>query len=396
MARDLVAEREYAQSLDMLRVLAQRDLLSWWKRTAHLSFVDQSRILVDPFHAIVRTYGEQAAVAAADYLFIQRGLDEHLAGLEYPEVADPVGFEQARGSFRWAMNTSVREGGELDRELAKRKLAGIVNRLVAQPARETVFGATVAAGTRFARVPEPGACAFCLMLASRGAVYSRETVVKTGGGREYHDNCRCLGIEVARPADLPQINRDLGSFWWDSVVENRSDYGEDLSDFQVFSAALAARREAVTGRPLLWPEYEHVDIPRYSGKPVSRFFEGEPLPDLGKMPGHVLYGWRDRPDRNGEMPLHWASTRMGHRHDTERKGASKFPKEWSDQKIVDAVRDTIQDPDTGIIRDNGVREVWKRVDGTLIMAKYVEKDDGGMLFISANPTKRIPKRARTE
>ncbi|MDC7114482.1 hypothetical protein [Corynebacterium pseudodiphtheriticum] len=218
-------------------------------------------------------------------------------------------------------------------------------------------------------------------------------MVKTGGGREYHDNCRCLGIEVARPADLPQINRDLGALWRDST---KNATGDVKKQRDLFAQALADRREAVSGKPLRWPAYEHVEVPRYVGKSVSRLFEGEPLPDLGKMPGHVLYGWRDRPDRNGEMPLHWASTRMGHRHDTERKGASKFPKEWSDQKIVDAVRDTIQDPDTGIIRDNGVREVWKRVDGTLIMAKYVEKDDGGMLFISANPTKSIPKRARTE
>ena len=44
---------------------------------------------------------------------------------------------------------------------------------------------------RFARVPMPGACAFCIMLGSRGFVYlSRE---KAGDRtlNSFHDNCRC-------------------------------------------------------------------------------------------------------------------------------------------------------------------------------------------------------------
>ena len=53
------------------------------------------------------------------------------------------------------------------------------------------------------------ACTFCLLLASRGAVYSRDTVLLTEAGKKYHDNCRCLGIEVQTPADLPRINQEL-------------------------------------------------------------------------------------------------------------------------------------------------------------------------------------------
>ena len=42
---------------------------------------------------------------------------------------------------------------------------------------------------RWRRVPEPGACDFCLMLATRGAVYaSQETA---GRDNDYHAHCHC-------------------------------------------------------------------------------------------------------------------------------------------------------------------------------------------------------------
>jgi hypothetical protein len=49
--------------------------------------------------------------------------------------------------------------------------------------------------TRYRRVPEARACRFCLMLASRGAVYLTETTA--GAGRKFHANCRCRIEAVA-------------------------------------------------------------------------------------------------------------------------------------------------------------------------------------------------------
>lgn len=39
-------------------------------------------------------------------------------------------------------------------------------------------------------------CAFCAMLASRGPVYSEDTVVRRRDGRRYHDNCDCVAVLV--------------------------------------------------------------------------------------------------------------------------------------------------------------------------------------------------------
>ena len=278
MPRNIDAENNYRKALESLRILAIRDLVSWWKKTEVLGFTKQKSLMLEPFQAVVATYGEQAAYAAAEYLFLSRSLADHLAGLEYPEVADPVGFEQAKGSFEWAMNTSRDATGEFDKQLALRKLAGITNRLVAQPARQTVMQAVEKAGTAYARIPEPGACSFCLMLASRGAVYSKDTVLfkKTGG--KYHDNCRCVGIEVQTPEDLPQINKDLEAIW-----KKSADYpGDDRKAFQ----------EAVTRHRNGTPAWVPADAKRYSRtvgadavKKVARRITIEEAEEIGLIGG---------------------------------------------------------------------------------------------------------------
>ena len=46
--------------------------------------------------------------------------------------------------------------------------------------------------TRYRRIAEPGACAFCRALATRGAVYrSAETASGAASGKRYHQRCRC-------------------------------------------------------------------------------------------------------------------------------------------------------------------------------------------------------------
>ncbi|CAB0762658.1 hypothetical protein FRC0546_02104 [Corynebacterium diphtheriae] len=191
--------------MDGLRLLARQDFAQWWKTTGDLNR------LRDHFYEIQRLYGEQAAAAAVDYLVLNRSLDDDFAGLPFPETADPVKYEQASASFSWAMQTVASHQSEIDRVAAKQRLFGVLDRLVTLPARDTVVLNVQRDHTAYARVPEPGACAFCLMLASRGAVYKKSTV---GMVNKYHDHCRCLGIEVKRDgSDLPRINRDLERVW---------------------------------------------------------------------------------------------------------------------------------------------------------------------------------------
>lgn len=88
--------------------------------------------------------------------------------------------------------------------------------------------ANIADGMKFARVPEPGACNWCLMLASRGAVYSKDSVGMTRATR-FHDHCRCIGMEVSDSAPLPSVNRELEEAWQEATT-NSVDQAEMYRD----------------------------------------------------------------------------------------------------------------------------------------------------------------------
>lgn len=218
------ATRSYALALDYLREQAQRDFLLLWRATARgANPVD----LREAFNIIQQTYGVQAAAAATDYLIMQQSLDEHFAMDAMPMANAPVGREQAEASFRWAVSVIDDWTSWAELEVARRRLEGVLTRLVTLPASHTVAEAALDSGMAFARVPEPGACTFCLMLASRGGVYTRESV---GAVTKYHDNCRCLGVRVRRDgSDLPRINRDLEKLWKSSSSVTMEDFAEALA-----------------------------------------------------------------------------------------------------------------------------------------------------------------------
>ena len=147
---------EYSVALDQLRMLAQQDLAKWWANTDGLAPPVRMDTLREAFYAVQATYGEQAAYMAADYLFLQRSLDETLSGLEFPETATPAIYEQARAGFNWATAKYRESFDSTLLAVARDNLAGVLNRLVAQPAHTTTANVVINAGTGYARVPEPG------------------------------------------------------------------------------------------------------------------------------------------------------------------------------------------------------------------------------------------------
>lgn len=175
---------------------------------------DPRRFMVDAFNEIVEEYGWEAAYAARDYAlmdFAERG-----ETVRAPEIdlSAPV-LEQVDSSGRWAVYGVEDDFGGA----ALERLQGSMTRLVLQPYRETILNVSRDVGQRtrtaVARVPEAGACAFCRMLASRGAVYgSAEKAQSTKDGKRFHDNCRC-STQIARAdgADLPSSVKALEIEW---------------------------------------------------------------------------------------------------------------------------------------------------------------------------------------
>lgn len=88
---------------------------------------------------------------------------------------------------------------------------------------------------------------------------------------------------------------------------------------------------------------------------------------------------------------HDESLADGHRWDSQRPGASKFPKEWTDQEIVDAVRDTLETP-RAYKGGSSKRIVWGEYGEQYLRVEYDALPDGRMKFGTAFLESRLPKK----
>jgi hypothetical protein len=73
--------------------------------------------------------------------------------------------------------------------------------------------------TRYRRVAEPKACRFCMMLASRGAVYLSES--SAGGAKKFHSHCRCH-VEAVTSEAARRASRDAGAKDWAAMDQPKS------------------------------------------------------------------------------------------------------------------------------------------------------------------------------
>jgi len=134
---------------------------------------------------LINRYGSASATMAVRFYQQQRQA-AGIAGRFTVRPADPPPLAQVKATVDWA--TSDMWGTDPDVQAALTKLTGAVETLVLDQGRDTIIGATHAdrKAKGWARVPEPDACYFCAMLATRGAVYKHGTATF-----QPHDHCRC-------------------------------------------------------------------------------------------------------------------------------------------------------------------------------------------------------------
>lgn len=128
-------------------------------------------------------------------------------------------------------------------------LASEVEQMVLDQSRAAIIGATQAdpAARAWARVTEPGACSFCRLLATRGAVYRSEstanfrahTVQPNGSG----GTCRCHVEPVFGPYE-PTAQARIDKAAYDRLTE---EYGHSGRAIHI------AWRQHVEGRPVTGP-----------------------------------------------------------------------------------------------------------------------------------------------
>lgn len=181
----------FEQANNGIADLVERDLLAF---LAKLNFARPDLVQAALFEyvpALVAEYGDTAATVAADW-FEELRAAEGVSGSFRCPLAPPVPLEQVNARIGYA----TRASGPLwlgDTATLSAFLSMMTNEYSLQPGRETVMQAAHKDNAAYARVPEPGACKFCLMLASRGFVYSKATV---GDTKKFHGKCRCNAIPV--------------------------------------------------------------------------------------------------------------------------------------------------------------------------------------------------------
>lgn len=137
--------------------------------------------------ALIHRYGGASSAHAAAYYRAARA-DAGIPGRVAIRTAPLPPAEQVTKSLEWATSGLYRAATPEAEQAAATKVQGLTQSLALNMGRSTVIE-TVKADREakgWARVPEPGACSFCLLLATRGAVYKTSTAEFKS-----HDHCRC-------------------------------------------------------------------------------------------------------------------------------------------------------------------------------------------------------------
>lgn len=118
---------------------------------------------------------------------------------------------------------------------------------------------------KYARVPVGESCAFCIMLASRGAVYKSEwTATKTSLGDSYHENCNCTAVPFVEPREIIGYADKLDTY--ESMyreADNKRRTGDIDRELKEHIAAVRAQHEEKLRKGLAtddWTPYHETCI----------------------------------------------------------------------------------------------------------------------------------------
>lgn len=184
---------QYRRDLDELVRLASIDLDVLWRNVDDA--VVARELLVDILPQLVDVYGSAAGTLAADWYDDLR--DELEVEARFSAiVAELPERSQLDALAGWAVSDLFSAEPDFARSLTNAQ--GGLQRLIANVGRSTVIGSSIEdPRARGWQRSAAGGCGFCQMLASRGAVYSRQTV-DFGA----HDHCRCTAVPAFEGREL--------------------------------------------------------------------------------------------------------------------------------------------------------------------------------------------------
>lgn len=206
--------------LDQVNAMAMQDLIAIVRRAQELDPWSGREYLTEAFEALVSTYGGAAGELTAAWW------DEIMAEeIYFAQPASLPSYEQLRREVAWGV---AQNPGQRSDVLSR--MALLTQKHIFGAHRNTVDLNALNTKVGYARYAQPDACAFCRILASRGAVYGSEsaalyvgaasvkqhysdgsnrgTRLKKGrvrgvrkAGQKYHDHCRCVTAPISRSVD---------------------------------------------------------------------------------------------------------------------------------------------------------------------------------------------------
>lgn len=247
--------------------LAQRDLESIWQVLDPSKPLEVRAALEEVYPTVINDYGSMAGVIAGDFYSEAREASG-VPGTFVPPLANDIPAEQAMAAARWGIGALF--GAKPSAETALSNILGSAQRLITQVGRDTLLDGASRDKHKplFARVPKgKTTCAFCLILASRGAVYSSKN--DAGGfGHAYHDRCDCAPTPIWSDGDYPRgYNPDAleelylnvhepGMTLEETVAKYAEKYGNGGSHIAITAAGKKYRAPAKrASRKVVVPEF---------------------------------------------------------------------------------------------------------------------------------------------
>lgn len=193
--------------LQTLSAAALADLEQLWG----LSPTELAVALFDLLPGLVDTWGEASAAAAADWYDELRDTAE-ISG-KFTAIVEPLGDLGAYALAGWAAEPL--HLAEPDVLSARSRIEDGFQKRLVNSANLTVTGSAKAdpEARGYMRRTRPGACRFCIMVASRGAVYTESSATFACHGHCFCEAIpawggRALPVQPYKPSARPQTDAD--------------------------------------------------------------------------------------------------------------------------------------------------------------------------------------------
>ena len=198
---DVVA---YQSSVDDISTVAIAELLAFWRNLGD-DPVAIAEAIREFMPDLVDTYQPVSAEIAAQFYDDSRAQAGVVSQYD-AKLTERASSDKLQVTLGWALEPLFRKAQVItpvgvvdtsapDPDLALSRIGSVAQLTIADGARDTIDENIESdpEKPRYARHASSNACAFCALMASRGAVYRSET---SAAGRKWHSHCHCVAYAV--------------------------------------------------------------------------------------------------------------------------------------------------------------------------------------------------------